>query len=104
MFPTIFLYSKYLDPKQCYIYWIHFSDSLVNLKIDGYDNDDIKFPYNYRVLTREFEIDFSILDEKLNNLTLRMSKYITYNTIRLDWDYFVEDMKLNYSVILSRVE
>ena len=83
---------------------IYFSDSLVNLKIDGYDNDDIKFPYNYRVLTREFEIDFSILDEKLNNLTLRMSKYITYNTIRLDWDYFVEDMKLNYSVILSRVE
>jgi len=69
---------------------IYFSDSLLNLKIEGYDNDDINFPYV--VKNGEVKIDFSIIDENLNNLIMKISKdskspQIGPYTLNLSWSF-----------------
>ena len=81
---------------------IYFSDSLLNLKIEGYDNDDINFPYV--VKNGEVKIDFSIIDENLNNLIMKISKDSKSDLMRFNWVFVKYDMDLYYSIVLKRVQ
>ena len=81
---------------------VFFSDSSFNLKIEGYENDNMNFPYN--VKGNKLKIDFSMIDKNLNDIIMKISRESNSKMVKLNWVYKKSEVELNYSVVIERFE